>query len=51
MMWLSHLVLAYNLYKMVYPSEEFTVKEEVFKILKQKADLNTPLIKTDHEPI
>ncbi len=37
MMWLSHLVLAYNLYKMVYAKNETDVKKEAFKLLQQEA--------------
>jgi cytochrome c oxidase cbb3-type subunit 1 len=33
MMWLSHLVLAYNFYKMLYTKESLSVEDEVFAIL------------------
>lgn len=33
MMWISHLILAYNLYKMVYQKPEFSVEDQVFEIL------------------
>lgn len=40
MMWISHLILAYNFYKMMFPKKEFDVKEEAFKILQQKTNFS-----------
>lgn len=33
MMWLSHLVLAYNLYQMIYKTQTISLEDEVFSIL------------------
>jgi cytochrome c oxidase cbb3-type subunit 1 len=40
MMWISHLILAYNFYKMMFATKELDVKEEAFKILQQKVNLS-----------
>lgn len=40
MMWISHLILAYNFYKMMFTTKELDVKEEAFKILQQKVNLS-----------
>jgi cytochrome c oxidase cbb3-type subunit I len=33
MMWLSHLFLAYNMYKMIYQTKSISIEDEVFKML------------------
>ena len=40
LMWLSHIVLAYNMYKMMQPNTEIDVKEKAFEILNQNLESN-----------
>lgn len=46
MMWISHLILAYNLYKMVFTKQRMDVKERALQILEKRLQLkslNQPL--------
>jgi cytochrome c oxidase cbb3-type subunit 1 len=46
MMWISHLILAYNLYKMVFTKQRIDVKERALQILEERLQLkslNQPL--------
>lgn len=38
LMWLSHIVLAYNMYKMMQPSTDIDIKEKAFEIINQSLD-------------
>ncbi|TDD77251.1 cbb3-type cytochrome c oxidase subunit I [Flavobacterium caseinilyticum] len=40
LMWLSHIVLAYNMYKMMKPTIEIDVKEKAFELINQNIDTN-----------
>ncbi|QZL01099.1 cbb3-type cytochrome c oxidase subunit I [Flavobacterium psychrophilum] len=41
LMWLSHIVLVYNMYKMIKPNNEIDVKEKAFEIINQNLELNS----------
>lgn len=41
LMWLSHIVLAYNMYKMMRPSTDVDVKEKAFEIINQDLEANS----------
>lgn len=41
LMWLSHIVLAYNMYKMIKPNQEIDVKEKAFEIINQSTEANS----------
>jgi len=41
LMWLSHIVLVYNMYKMIKPNDEIDIKEKAFEIIKQNLDANS----------
>ncbi|MFN3784958.1 MAG: cbb3-type cytochrome c oxidase subunit I [Spirosomataceae bacterium] len=46
MMWISHLILAYNLYKMVFTKQRIEIKERALQILEERLQLkslNQPL--------
>lgn len=40
LMWLSHIVLAYNMYKMMKPTIEIDIKEKAFELINQNIDTN-----------
>ena len=41
LMWLSHIVLVYNMYKMIRPNTEIDVKEKAFEIINQNLETNS----------
>lgn len=41
LMWLSHIVLVYNMYKMIRPNTEIDVKEKAFEIINQDLETNS----------
>jgi cytochrome c oxidase cbb3-type subunit 1 len=41
LMWLSHIVLAYNMYKMMKPTVEIDIKEKAFEIINQNLEANS----------
>ncbi|WP_348797906.1 cbb3-type cytochrome c oxidase subunit I [Flavobacterium adhaerens] len=41
LMWLSHIVLAYNMYKMMKPTVEIDIKEKAFEIISQNLKDNS----------
>ncbi len=41
LMWLSHIVLVYNMYKMMQPGVEVDVKEKAFEIINQNLEANS----------
>jgi cytochrome c oxidase cbb3-type subunit I len=41
LMWLSHIVLVYNMYKMIKPNTEIDVKEKAFEIINQNLETNS----------
>lgn len=40
LMWLSHIVLAYNMYKMMKPTIEIDIKEKAFELINQNIETN-----------
>ncbi|RYJ51325.1 cytochrome oxidase subunit I [Flavobacterium petrolei] len=40
LMWLSHIVLAYNMYKMMKPTIEIDIKEKAFEFINQNIETN-----------
>lgn len=41
LMWLSHIILVYNMYKMIKPNNEIDVKEKAFEIINQNLEPNS----------
>ncbi len=41
LMWLSHIVLVYNMYKMIKPNNEIDVKTRAFEIINQNLETNS----------
>jgi cytochrome c oxidase cbb3-type subunit 1 len=41
LMWLSHIVLAYNMYKMMKPTIEIDIKEKAFELINQNIETNS----------
>ncbi len=41
LMWLSHIVLVYNMYKMIRPNTEIDVKEKAFELINQNLETNS----------